>query len=226
MIITFKEIIKLIFPPKCTFCRSILPIQSDIEICDACFPLIPFFNDDIIKFGKKHDDNFYDDVICLCEYTGIMKQAIKKYKFFDKPQYYRTFGRLLSEKMKKVTNYQNFDIIISIPLHKRKEALRGYNQSYLITKVLSRELGVPEKSYLLVRVRNTSTQSLLAKAARRSNVKDAFRVKNSSSIMGKTVLLVDDVFTTGNTLNECSRILKQAGAKEVVAAVIATGRKY
>lgn len=147
-----------------------------------------------------------------------------RYKFFGKLSYYRTFAGLLTDKVNKMTNFNNFDIIISVPLHVNKEKIRGYNQSLLISKELSKRLGVPEYSRLLSRVRDTGSQSLLPKDKRYYNVKDAFKVCKTELIKDKTVLLVDDIMTTGNTIDECSRVLKAAGAKAVVGAVIATGR--
>lgn len=138
--------------------------------------------------------------------------------------YYRVFARLLADKIKNTEELPNIDVILSVPLHKKKEQKRGYNQAYLITKELGRLLKTQEKSHVLKRIKNTESQSLLPKYKRQSNVKGAFLVVYPSQIEGKNVLLVDDIITTGSTLNECSRILKEAGAKNVFVAVLATGR--
>lgn len=217
--------IKLIFPPKCIFCNDVLSINSDIDICRSCFNKISFI-DGIINGNNTRQSNSgcCDYIICVCRYSGIIKDSLIRYKFFGKLSYYRTFARLLADKVNKMTNFNNFDIIISVPLHVNKEKIRGYNQSLLISKELSKRLGVPEYSRLLSRVRDTGSQSLLPKGKRYYNVKDAFKVCKTELIKGKTVLLVDDIMTTGNTIDECSRVLKAAGAKAVVGAVIATGR--
>lgn len=222
-----QKIINLLFPPKCIFCGINLRINSSIDICDACYKKIPFFNESPKVFKNSYINKaIFDDVICLCEYTGIIKESIIRYKFFNKSNYYRTFAKLLSEKVKEMTIYAIFDIIISVPLFREKEYSRGYNQSYLISKELSKQIGIKEGSGLLKRVRNTEPQSLLAKNERSRNIKDAFKVKNANKIKDKNILLVDDIFTTGSTIDECSRVLKASGAKRVVAAVIASGRKY
>lgn len=116
-------------------------------------------------------------------------------------------------------------MIISIPLHHKKELSRGYNQALLISKALSRELKIPECSGVLKRIKYTDAQSLLKKGDRSINVKGAFRVINSDMIKDKSILLVDDILTTGSTANECSKVLKEAGARIVDAAVIASGKK-
>lgn len=221
----FEKFIRLVFPPKCIFCGKILPIDARIGICPDCFRLLPIMDSKLSLLNSRSSfESLCDSVICAFRYTEIIRQAIIKFKFSGKSYYYRTLGRILSDKIKKMTNYREFDIIISVPLHKSRENMRGYNQSYLISKVISHELGIPECSQLLKRVKNTDSQSLMAANMRHTNVKDAFRVTDSNAIKGKIILLIDDVLTTGNTLNECVRVLKEAGAEKIVAGVIATGR--
>lgn len=221
------RILNLLFPPKCIFCGVVLNINSTIDICETCYKKIPFFSDEKGSFiNKASNSNNFDQIICLCEYSGILKDALIRYKFFNKVYYFRTFAKLLSDKVKRVTILSDFDIIISVPLYKKKEFDRGYNQAYLISKVLSKETNIPEQSNLLERVRNTGAQSLLDKDNRLINIKNAFQVKKADRIKNKSLLLVDDIFTTGSTIDECSKALKDSGAKRVVAAVIASGRKY
>ncbi len=219
-----KLILGLIFPPKCIFCSKILDVNADIYICSKCFKYIPFATKGTAALKRESD--LYDDIICVCEYMGMVKEALRRFKFSNKPSYGRTFARLLANKINNMTSRPKFDIIISVPLHYLKEQTRGYNQAYLISKELSRKFGVPEKSRILTRTRNTDSQSLLAKNQRIVNIKDAFKVNDPTGIKGKTILLIDDILTTGSTLNECSGELKRAGAKYVVAAVIASGRKF
>jgi len=216
-------IIKLIFPPRCIFCNELTALEEGVDICPTCYKKIPFTAGTSIRMDVK--TLFCDKIIWVCEYSGIVKHSLIKFKFHNKPSYYRAFARLLAEKVKKMTNCAEFDIIISVPLHKQRENARGYNQALLISKAVGRELGIPEKSGLLVRVKNTDSQSHLSKVERQVNVKDAFEVRNAMLVKDRTILLIDDVLTTGNTLNECGRLLKQAGAKKVVAAAFASGRR-
>lgn len=222
----FKNLIRFLFPPRCIFCGYILETDVDMEICENCFCKIPFMKDGIIKSPESFlHGGGCEYTICACNYTGILKDSIKKFKFYDKAGYYRAFAGLLSDRIKKMTNFREFDIITCVPLSKRKESIRGYNQSLLISKEVGKKLGIPVNPRLLVRERDTKSQSLLTKCERYSNVAGAFKVTNANDIKGKTVLLVDDIMTTGNTLNECGRTLLKAGAEKVIGAVIASGRR-
>lgn len=113
------------------------------------------------------------------------------------------------------------DLIVPAPLHWRRGFKRGFNQSALIARSLGRRLGVRCERRLLVRVRATPSQAGLSRPERRRNLRGAFRVRRSESVQEKTVLLVDDVMTTGATLNACAKALERAGAKEVRALVVA-----
>ena len=190
-----------------------------------CYIKLPTYRFDSDNFYIMGSETFYDKVVCLFEYTGIIRQALIKYKFHHKPSFFRAFSLLLAESIKKMTDYRKFDILLDVPLHKEKEHSRGYNQASIIAEMLASELGLCYRSGLLVRVRNTKSQSLLNREQRNVNLKDAFKVINPKEIINKEILIIDDIFTTGNTLNECSRSLKLAGAKKVTAAVIASGRK-
>lgn len=221
-----EYILDLIFPPKCIFCDSILGDDSICGACKKCYEKIPFSGRLSLSYGSIKQQTYYDQVVCVCEYEGIIKKALVKYKFSNRPSFYRTFARLMHVSLKNMTNCRNFDIIMSVPLHKARERDRGYNQAQLISKALAKEMGMGDKSWLLSRVRNTGNQSLLAQKQRLVNIKDAFKVTDINKVRGKSILLIDDVLTTGATVNECSRVLKEAGALDITVGVIASGRKY
>lgn len=217
-----ERILNMIFPPRCVFCDSMMESGADLNICSDCYGKLSFSAENPVRMAGGNGS--CDAALCVCKYTGIMKDALIRYKFYKRPGYYRTFAKLLVDTIYKVTNVEKFDMIISVPLHKRKEFTRGYNQALLISKALGRETGINECSELLARTRHTEAQSLLDKKSRNENVKGAFEVTDAYKVKGKYILLVDDIMTTGNTLNECSKALKDAGAKAVLAAVLASGQ--
>jgi competence protein ComFC len=219
-----KSLINFIFPPKCIFCNELLDNTAKINICLSCHERVPFYSSVVRRDSLFPENGGCDKFVCACYYSGMIKDAIIRYKFFNKSSYCETLALLLSKKIKEMTNIGDFDIIMSVPLHKNKQNSRGYNQSLLISKYISKTFNIPDVSASLQRVKDTRSQSLLAKGQRYDNVKDAFKVKDASKVKGRNILLIDDVLTTGSTLDECSRVLKQSGAKMVVGAVIATGR--
>ncbi|NJD03310.1 MAG: ComF family protein, partial [Ruminiclostridium sp.] len=192
--------------------------------CGECYKKIVFSEDKLLRAASPDIAKGCDAAVSVCRYTGIVKHSLVKYKFYNKPGYYRTYAKLLTKHIFKVTNSTKFDMIISVPLHRNREIKRGYNQALLISKALGRETGIRECSKLLVRTRDTGAQSLLDRESRLVNVKDAFRITNAELIKGKNILLIDDILTTGTTVNECARTLKKAGANTVTAAVIASGQ--
>jgi competence protein ComFC len=111
------------------------------------------------------------------------------------------------------------DVIAPVPLFWWKRLRRGYNQANLLADVVGDECGI-EVKHMLRRVKNTKTQTQLDEESRKKNVSDAFEI-NGAMVKDKTVLLIDDVLTTGATLNECARVLKEAGAKKVYSCVAA-----
>lgn len=206
------------------FCNTVMDTEADLHICGECYKKIAFSGDNLLRLEEPGTAKGCDAAVSVCRYTGIVKHSLVKYKFYNRPGYYRTFAKLLTKQIFKVTNSTKFDMIISVPLHKSREIKRGYNQALLISKALGKATGIRDCSKLLVRIRNTGAQSLLDRKSRLVNVKNAFYIANAELIKGKNILLIDDILTTGTTVNECARILKEAGANIVIAAVIATGQ--
>ncbi len=195
-------------------------------ICENCIEEIGYYNNYINSLNMPENIKTYcDGMICVGRYSDSLKASLKRFKFSNKPSYYRAFGKLLALKVQNIEQLANFDIIIPIPLHKTKYKQRGYNQAELIAKSVARILNVPYSTDILIKSSETKSQSSLARNERLSNVEDSFRVINEKFIYNKKVLLIDDIITTGSTINQCSKVLKKAGAGYIVAGVIATTRK-
>lgn len=221
----FNRIINIIYPPKCIFCRQVLSYETALYICSACYCELPFAKKTLLATTQDDEEHHCDGAISVFEYTGVVKESLIRFKFYNESSYYRTYAILIADKLAKILDISRYNMVMSVPLHKRKEISRGYNQAFLISKELGRKLKLPEGSRLLKRYRHTQAQSLLDKEKRSQNVKDAFTVTASDRVRGKSILLVDDIMTTGSTLEECGRVLKNAGAAGVTAVVVASGRK-
>lgn len=198
--------IKKLVPPLCTKCSKPIDYNMSVLLCPDCI------ND--IKYFESSKSPFL--------YDGLIKNSIYSFKYYNKPYYYKLFGKLLIDYMINI-NYINFDYIISVPLHSTKMKKRGYNQSELVAKYISSNLNIP---YLnaLKRVKRTIKQSQKSKEDRRKNLKNAFSInntKNINKIKNSSVLIVDDVYTTGSTTNECSKTLINFGVNKVNVITIA-----
>ena len=222
-----EKLLNMIYPPKCVFCGELLNINSAVHICGGCREKLPFTDSNVFRTSQESGARCWcDGAVSVFRYDGIVKEALKRYKFHDRPGYCKTFARLMADRLAEPGGLRRYDLVMGVPLHRNREYERGYNQAYLLSRALSVELGLPEGSKFMGRARQTRAQSLLDRQDRQDNIRDAFIVKAPEKIKGRSVLLVDDIMTTGSTLEECGRMLKLAGAVKVTAAVVATGRDY
>ena len=158
----------------------------------------------------------------MYKYDGIIRERIIDYKFNEKSYLYKTFSQEIKSFDKIYNVFKNYDMAIPVPIHNKRKLERGYNQTELILKDLY--MGgtcVTKNVNVLIKKINTKPQSMLDKKERGNNIKNAYAIKNAEKIMDKKILLLDDIYTTGNTVNECSRVLKQNGAKNIDVLVIA-----
>jgi ComF family protein len=146
-------------------------------------------------------------------------RLIHHYKYRNKTKLMHLFGRAMASLIRADFMLNRADTIIPVPLFWWKKLRRGYNQTLLLAQIISEETGIPMKD-MLKRVKNTKTQTRLTESEREKNVLNAFTLQ-TNNIEGLNVLLIDDVLTTGATLNECARMLKHAGAAEVYSCVAA-----
>ena len=232
--ILINETIKKFFYPnntKCCVCGKTLIKYNNIY-CIECKNKLEWINDNnrcekcskkIYKKGLcnncKNENFAFKKGYSLWNYNRYSKKIISKLKNENYKGLCINLGKLLYEKTKHLDFLNDVDIIIPSPMHKDKIKKRGFNQSYLITK------GFNEKKLrndIIRKKSNTKEQKNLSKTKRKTNLYGAFKVENENEIKNKKILIVDDVFTTGSTINLLSEILLSAGAKEVYFLTLAT----
>lgn len=158
----------------------------------------------------------------LFDYYDLIREKILQYKFKEHIYMYRTFVKIVLNDKKVCGFLKSYDIIIPVPISKKRKQQRGYNQSELIAKKIAQNMnGIEYYDQVLYKIRETIPQSKLDKKKRAQNLLDAYIVKNSELIKNKKVILLDDIYTTGSTVNECSRVLIGAGAKEIGVLTLA-----
>lgn len=224
--IFYNKLLNLIYPPKCGFCGEITGTES--FICEDCaIRKKQEYTNRCILCGKAIvlDDKceeclnkkiYYNKLFFYNEYTNEFRDKIHSYKFFGKKFYYNFFCELIFDKLVSA----RADIIVSVPISKERLFERGYNQSELIARKLSYMLKIPYDKDIMIKIKNSEKQSMQNFRKRQESVKNIFKVADIIKVKGKDVILIDDVFATGATVNECSRRLIEAGAKSIIVAVI------
>lgn len=213
----FEKFLNLIFPNVCGFCNKI----NKNSLCINCGQKLEKYKINCIKNHTNDRSKYFDYLFCALKYENFVRDKIILYKFYEQSYLYKTFVKIIIKNKKIYRFLKLYDIIISVPMTETKKKIRGYNQSELIAKELAKSLGLIFAKDILVKVKETQTQSTLSKTQRKNNIKGAFQVLDKTKIENKKVVLIDDIYTTGNTVNECSRMLKKAGAKQIVVVTIA-----
>ena len=218
---TFKKywakLLDIIYPKECIICGK---TNEDI-LCDKCYDNM--FLNNIVKECKidKYNEN-YKEHLYIFKYEGKIRNIILDYKFNDKAYLYEFFVKIILKNEKICRKIKKYDIIIPVPIHKKRNRERGYNQSELIARKIAENFENTECiKNCLVKSRNNAKQSSLTKKQRMQNVKGVYKIQNKQKIKNKRVILFDDIYTTGSTVNECAEVLNENGAKEVLVFTIA-----
>lgn len=208
-------ILEILFPQFCFNCGI-----EGTYLCEDCKSIL-----EITGFHQKYSaPNLKDLYFALSYNNHLSKKLIRRFKYepFVK-ELAKPLSSLIIAHFQLMDNKPDFSgfSIIPVPLEKRKMKWRGFNQAEEIGKELAEFLKIPLVSDCLIKTRETISQVELPEDARKENVKGTFSVKNR--ILGKKILLVDDVYTTGATMTECARVLRESGAKEIIGIAIARG---
>jgi ComF family protein len=221
----------VLYPPVCGICGK--PADSeDRLICDTCWDLIKGFE---APYCSGCRSLLFDRLYCrecrsspmvmfsLGYFDDHLQSIIHDLKFHGLKPLAAGLGRGLADLIVPVADRVKADLVIPVPLHESRRLGRGFNQAEEIAREISRQLNVSLQSDLLFATRKTKQQARLPAAQREANVRGAFAVDDENGVLkGKRIILVDDVTTTGATLRENARVLRQAGAGKIVGAVAAT----
>ncbi len=221
-----KSLINLLFPRTCAACGTLL-LEGEDTVCTTCRFLLP-------KTGYENNPNnplaqmFFGQMpfnAVMAEFffskTGKVQHLIHGLKYHHCRENGIFLGQEIGKSLLKAPDYQGVDCIIPIPLHPKKEKIRGYNQSHVIAEGISEIMNIPITGKCFVRSVFTDTQTKKSREDRYQNVKDIFEVKNPSQLAGKHVLLVDDVLTTGATLMSAGKALMQVEGIKISVATVA-----
>lgn len=175
----------------------------------------------IIKQGEEIENKYFNELMYIFKYEGQIRRLILDYKFNDKSYIYLTFTNFLLKNKKVFENIKKYDKIIPIPISKKRLKTRGYNQSYLIAKEIANKTNLEIVNNCLFKTKNIIEQSKLNKEDRAKNIQGVYMLKNKHLIENKNILLIDDIYTTGSTVNESSKILRQGNPRKIGILVLA-----
>lgn len=228
----YDRVLWLFFTNRCRYCGELL--DKDEILCKECTENLPVIKGEKCKYCgaeksrcicKKHKLGF-DGITSPFYYDGSIKECITRFKFGNK----LVLGSVLAEDMARAIKEdfgdKKFDFICFVPFSKWQKLKRNYNQSEILAEKLAKELNIPLYN-IMVKLFETKTQHKINSRARKGNVFGVYDIKNGAKVKDKTILLVDDVKTSGSTLDDCAWILKIRGASEVycVTAAIAGFKK-
>ena len=214
----FKNLINLLFPPKCIFCHKLLWKEDDKSdyICSSCendFPRTTPAN-------CVTTSDFITKCVSPLFYRGHVRDSIHRFKFYRCQFYSSPYAQLIEECLHEHPDIM-FDYITWVPLSKKRYRKRGYDQARCLAEALARRLNVPIWG-MLKKTRDTKAQSMLKdKSQRRANIAGAYTLSHGIDITGMNILLIDDVVTTGSTLSECAKVLLLGGAERIYCATVA-----
>jgi len=227
----------IFFPSFCRLCSALLESPAERQVCGACWESVKpektsfciscgrFFEGDLDPHFCEsclHEKPPYSQHRSCGRYRGKLKEIILLCKFHNLPILAKGLAEFALDSLSHEDSlWWGLDAVVPVPLHPKRQRERGYNHAQIIAKHVACQRDIRLLDEHLVKVKNVPPQMSLAMTDRQRSVKGAFAVKRPEEIKGKVLLLLDDVFTTGSTAGECSRLLVEAGAQEVRALTIA-----
>lgn len=210
----------LLFPTRnlCYMCKE-KSYYINNYICGECKDRLAFMHKEV-DIGSQYISKTFYSVF----YNRFIKELVHSFKFNNKSYLYKPLAEIMLETADLIEIMKDIDLIIFVPIHRRKEAIRGYNQSELLAKYISDKVNIPLSKNNLIKHKWTKEQNQLKRQERQNNLKDSFKIKNPNEIVNKRILLIDDIITTGATFDECGKVLKNNGAGEVVGLALTSSK--
>lgn len=230
---------ELLFPDRCPVCdKPVLYADKKDGICRECRAKLPLirgarccrcgrglgrreeeFCTDCKQRGKYHD---YTKGLSLCVYDEIMREAVYRLKYGGRREYAKAFGKLMAERFGEVCKRAGVQGIVPVPLHPDREKKRGYNQAALIAEAFGEKTGILVYQNYVVRCKNTPPLKSMDRAARQNNLKKAFNI-GQNDVKLKIIIVIDDIYTTGSTIDAVAKLLKENGVSSVYCMTLAIG---
>ncbi len=212
------KLLDLLFPPRCAFCRKLLR-ESESGACRACRKKLPYVPEGTRNESIRH----VRFCVAPLYYGGSVRDSLLRYKFHGVTAYKNVYAELLADCVRD--SGLDCDMITWAPLSKRRLRKRGYDQARLVAETAAKQLDKPCVRTLEKTRDNPPQSSLDGAEKRKANAAGVYRCMQADKIKGKTILIIDDIVTSGSTLSECAKVLRGAGAAEIYAAAVASAHR-
>ena len=229
-----KGIADAIYPKTCPFCDRIIKREQDI--CVECYSKLRYIEEPYCKkcgkqLHKQEVEYCYDCAtsihiykkgMAVFAYNDMVSKSIYRFKYHNRRYYAKAYGYAMAKRCGEMIKSWQPDVLIPVPIHSKKMQKRGYNQAELIARELSALINIPIDNRCLRRTRHTKAQKELNRNERKKNLEKAFKI-SSNVVEYKKIVLIDDIYTTGSTIDECAKVLMEAGVKEVFFISLSIG---
>lgn len=209
-----NSVLDYFFPPICGMCGEI----NENYICNNCYENIKKIKKCVIN---EYNNRNFSKHLYIFKYEGIIRNKIIEFKFEDKGYLYKMFAKIILSDKKTCNFIKKYDVIIPVPISKKRKKKRGYNQSELVANELAQKLNQDIWTDIIIKKKDNKPQSELNKLERIKNVEDIYEINKPIEVKNKKVLLLDDIYTTGSTVNEIARKLKQNQTQEIGVITLA-----
>ena len=211
----FNNLLSLIYPAKCIACAKVLNHGTPLHICKPCLSKFEFADE------RVYGEFDFDYARAFFEYNDILRGIILDIKFGKKAHKMVSLANIaVSLAQEFGGEYEGFDSVVPVPLHAKRLKERGFNQAKVLAEVIAEGLNLPMDNNICIRKVDTMPQSMMDRENRRDNVADVFAIADGIDVSGKRFVLVDDVFTSGETLNSLAAVFKASGAESVVCICV------
>lgn len=231
------QMLEILYPGRCAICDEIEVTGNGIcpscknkvhvvgePACKKCGkPLVDEREEFCVDCGKKQ--HVYTQGKAVFVYEGGIRNSMYRFKYGNKREYAEFYANAAAEKYGVWLKKIKAEVLLPVPMYSRKKRLRGYNQAEVFARALGRKTGILVEEHFIKRVRNTTPQKELNESQRHSNLKNAFKL-TTDIVKYKKVVLVDDIYTTGSTMDEISKILKESGVENIYYICISIGEGY
>lgn len=222
----FREIVSLFYPSLCAACSEPL-LRNERIICASCFMDLPYTdyyrekNNPVERLFWGRSQVHFATSLCHFRKAGRVQKLLHQLKYKGNTRVGELLGVELGKQIASSPHFGKIDLVLPVPLHPKKERIRGYNQSLFIAEGISCMIDAPVQPDLLLRERNNATQTRRSRYDRYRNVETIFRLREPEAVYSKHILIVDDVVTTGATLEACCNIINKDDKAKVSVATLA-----